>query len=140
MFESDGRLIPSIVMIDPDLDLLTSFRRVFHQFDVVKFFTMNDLDIGLMTACKYAADLVIAEICYPNAHYHDSEEDGRLIHSIRDMRPEARIIIRSIETREEIIHRYLTRYEVDAYFKKVDSGISDVVRKSFELLGEPSPL
>lgn len=140
MFESEGRLIPSIVMIDPELDLLTSFRRVFHQFDAVKFFTMNDLDVGLTTAYRYAADLIISEICYPHAHYHDSEQDGRLIHTIREMRPEAKIIVRSIETREEIIHRYLTQYEVDAYFKKADSSISDVIRKSFELLGESSPI
>ncbi|GEM_PF-2065178 len=137
--QSQGKLIPSITMIDSDLDLLTSFRKVFHQFDAVKFFTMNDLWIGLLTASRYGADLIIAEICYPNAGFHDSEHDGHLIHTIRDVRPEAKIIICSNEAREEIIHRYLTQYQVDAYFKKTDSSILDVVRKSFELVGEPSP-
>lgn len=140
MFETEYGLVPSIVTIDPDRELLWAFRRIFRHIDAVKFFAMNDPGIGLMTTGHYQADLVITEIHYPTFDYHDPENDGYLIHEIRDMRPDAKIIVYSTETREKVIHRYLAQYGVNSYFKKGDCGIFDLARKVLELLGQPWPV
>lgn len=140
MFETEYGLVPSIVTIDSDLELLWAFRRIFRQIDTVKFFAMNDPGIGLMTTGQYQADLVVTEIHYPTFDYHDPENDGHLIRKIKDMRPDAKIIIYSTEAREEVIHRYLAKYGVNSYFKKDDCGIFDLARKILELLGQPWPV
>ncbi len=137
MFETeDGQILPSIVMIDQEADSLYFFRQVFHNFPDIKFFTMSDPDVGVATALQYQADVIITEIYYPR---YDSNEGEVLIEKLRNACPEAKIIIYSTHNEEEIIYKYTTVFGVDAYLKKVESSMEDVLRTVFDLLGKAYP-
>ncbi len=137
MFETDdGQKLHSVVMIDEERDNLHYFRKVFHHLPDIKFFTMSEPNLGIITALQYQADVIVTEIYYPGHGYFDGE---LLIEELRRARPEAKIIIYSVHGNEDIVCRYTTVFGVDAYLKKIESNLEEVVRKVFDLLGRDYP-
>lgn len=138
MFEaSDGQVFPSVVMIDQEPDVLYFCRQIFHTLPDIKFFTMSEPNFGVVTAGQYQADVIITEIYYPR---YESNEGELLIERLRAACSRAKIIVYSTHNEEEIVYKYTTVFGVEAYMKKVESTVEDLVRKVYELLDLPYPI
>ena len=138
MFKTqDGQILPSVVMIDQEPDTLYFFRKVFHNLPDIKFFTMNEPNFGVVTAAQYQADVIITEIYYPRYELNEGE---LLIEQLKAVCPDAKIIVYSTHYEEGIIYKYTTVFGVEAYLKKVETSVEDLVRKVYELLGLPCPI
>lgn len=129
-------MVPSIVMIDQEMDLLYFFRKFFEEPGRPKFFTMTDPEIGVLTAATYNADLVVADIGFPKFDFYEGE---RLIEKLRKVRPEIKIMIYSTYGDEDTIYKYKTVFGVDAYLVKLAVSYEEALRKMFELIGQPFP-